>query len=325
MTKKSLVKKKPVKPRTKPKGAGAKSGRISADERMGLALGRLREFLTQNIKDTDKLERILKQVDEMLHATPVVAVFGQTGAGKSSLCNALFGEDVRAISHIRPETRTPEQLTLRHDQRSLILEDFPGIGEDDTADEGHIATLRSRIPHVHVILWLLKADARNYGSDLRAWRKLEPSLRAMGKPVLFVLSHADLIQPKPARAKAELSEVQLESLAQKQSYVASQFGVHEDTVAYVSSSGNIGLQDLLVRLLLILPDELKPAFFREASPAARSAAAQGEAKKGFWRGVWDAIKRVTGSIFVVLRDNPECITIAAEIWRVFSPKGRGRR
>jgi hypothetical protein len=147
----------------------------------------------------------------------------------------------------------------------------------------------------------------------------------MGKPVLFVLSHADLIQPRPARPQDGLSEPQLDSLAQKQTYVAGQFGVPEDTVAYISNSGNFGLQDLLMRLLLLLPDELKPAFFREASPAARSAAAQGEAKKGFWRGVWNAIKRVTGSILGWVKKNPECIQIAAEIWRALAIKGRSRR
>ena len=37
--------------------------------------------------------------------SPNVLLLGQTGVGKSSLVNTIFGEDLAAVSHIKPETR----------------------------------------------------------------------------------------------------------------------------------------------------------------------------------------------------------------------------
>ena len=38
--------------------------------------------------------------NEVLNYEPKVGVFGKTGVGKSSLCNALFGQDVCEISDV---------------------------------------------------------------------------------------------------------------------------------------------------------------------------------------------------------------------------------
>ncbi|EBO7406828.1 DUF987 family protein [Salmonella enterica subsp. enterica serovar Reading] len=38
-------------------------------------------------------ERILQQINQLTHYEPVIGIMGKTGAGKSSLCNALFAGD----------------------------------------------------------------------------------------------------------------------------------------------------------------------------------------------------------------------------------------
>lgn len=37
-------------------------------------------------------ERILQQINQLTDYEPVIGILGKTGAGKSSLCNALFAE-----------------------------------------------------------------------------------------------------------------------------------------------------------------------------------------------------------------------------------------
>lgn len=42
-------------------------------------------------------ERILQQINQLTHYEPVIGIMGKTGAGKSSLCNALFAGDRKSV------------------------------------------------------------------------------------------------------------------------------------------------------------------------------------------------------------------------------------
>lgn len=45
-------------------------------------------------------ERILQQINQLTHYEPVIGIMGKTGAGKSSLCNALFAGEVSPVSDV---------------------------------------------------------------------------------------------------------------------------------------------------------------------------------------------------------------------------------
>ena len=45
-------------------------------------------------------ERILQQINQLTDYEPVIGILGKTGAGKSSLCNALFAGDVSPVTGI---------------------------------------------------------------------------------------------------------------------------------------------------------------------------------------------------------------------------------
>jgi predicted GTPase len=51
---------------------------------------------------------------------------GKTGAGKSSLCNALFQQPVCLTSDLMACTREPQRLVLTVGERSMTLVDLPG-------------------------------------------------------------------------------------------------------------------------------------------------------------------------------------------------------
>jgi uncharacterized protein ykfA len=54
-----------------------------------------------SVQEMERLkERIRQRVHELRTYVPKIGVFGVTGVGKSSLCNALFGSDVAVISDV---------------------------------------------------------------------------------------------------------------------------------------------------------------------------------------------------------------------------------
>lgn len=57
-------------------------------------------------------ERILHQVSQLTSYEPMIGIMGKTGAGKSSLCNALFAGEVSPVSDVSACTREPLRLRL---------------------------------------------------------------------------------------------------------------------------------------------------------------------------------------------------------------------
>ena len=59
-------------------------------------------------KKKEKILREIKaEISRIRNYSPKVAIFGDTGVGKSSLCNALFGKDIAEISDVEACTRSP--------------------------------------------------------------------------------------------------------------------------------------------------------------------------------------------------------------------------
>lgn len=75
------------------------------------------------------VEAIKAEISRIRNYTPKVAVFGDTGVGKSSLCNALFGKEIAEISDVEACTRKPQEILLSGSDAGITLIDVPGIGE----------------------------------------------------------------------------------------------------------------------------------------------------------------------------------------------------
>ncbi|MDU7221288.1 MAG: GTPase, partial [Citrobacter freundii] len=74
-------------------------------------------------------ERILQQINQLTDYEPVIGILGKTGAGKSSLCNALFVGEVSPVSDVAACTREPLRFRLLVGDRHMTLVDLPGVGE----------------------------------------------------------------------------------------------------------------------------------------------------------------------------------------------------
>ena len=141
------------------------------------------------------IDLIKNKIDQIKNYTPKVGVFGNSGVGKSSLCNALFGKEVAKISDVEACTRKPQEIFLSQTdgQGGINLVDVPGIGEDPEHHKEYIKLYVSLASELDLILWCIKADDRNYASGLDAYKKVAAQNPKL--PVIFVVTQTDKINP----------------------------------------------------------------------------------------------------------------------------------
>ncbi len=154
-----------------------------------------------NISSTHE-EEIKRRIKAEQNKPLVVVVMGQTGVGKSSLINALFGINLKT-NDVQPETKFPEKHVEKvADGYELWFWDMPGIGESSSADAGYLDDYRQKILEADVALWLCHADSRSVTFDVEAIQKILINLTDGEQSIImskltFVLSKADLITPEP--------------------------------------------------------------------------------------------------------------------------------
>lgn len=140
---------------------------------------------------------------------PVHGIMGKSGAGKSSLCNALFQGEITPVSDVHAGTREVQRFRLNGHGHSMVITDLPGVGESRDRDAEYEALYRDILPELDTILWLIKADDRALSVDEYFWRHI---LHRGHQRVLFVVMQADKtepchewdmagIQPSPAQAQ----------------------------------------------------------------------------------------------------------------------------
>lgn len=152
---------------------------------------------------------ILEHLRKLTSHEPVPGIMGKSGAGKSSLCNALFQGEVTPVSDVHAGTREVQRFRLSGHGHSMVITDLPGVGESRDRDAEYEALYRDILPELDLVLWLIKADDRALSVDEYFWRHI---LQCGHQQVLFVVTQADKtepchewdvagIQPSPAQAR----------------------------------------------------------------------------------------------------------------------------
>jgi uncharacterized protein (DUF697 family)/GTPase SAR1 family protein len=120
-----------------------------------------------------------------------LAIFGKSGTGKSTLVNAIFGEDVAATGSGRPVTTGLDYYV--HPSGVLGIYDSRGFETGEAGDrilaalEEIVATTRSYKPgeQIHVAWYTLRWSDRRFEDHQAAFVR---RLSELGLPVLFVLT-----------------------------------------------------------------------------------------------------------------------------------------
>lgn len=254
------------------------------------------------------LRAVEKKVAEIKNYVPKVGVFGSTGAGKSSLCNALFGEEVALVSEVEACTREIQEIQIGRGRRSgrLILVDVPGVGETPERNKEYFELYSSILPKLDLVLWVIKADDRALATGIEAYRDiLLPSLDRC--PVVFVISQAEKIEPMREWHwdKRQPGPKQTENLERKVVDVARAFDVKLSQVCPISANEGYNVTTLVDLIVEVLPREKRFSFVREAKEEVVSENATKAAEKGVWETIkdyagqaWDSIKEEAGPLIV---------------------------
>ncbi len=164
----------------------------SRDDHLGLARESLRELvqdkrLPAGVRESlaHDYEAVQAMLDKIEHGHLHLSVFGRVSTGKSSLLNALIGEERFSVSPVHGETRfSTMEAWDEKEVGGVYLIDTPGL--DEAGGEDREALAREVAGRSDLVIFVLDADITE--TELDALKKV----LAQGRPVIVVLNKADL-------------------------------------------------------------------------------------------------------------------------------------
>ena len=241
------------------------------------------ELEKNGVKTTPEQRKAIEErFIQSLHYEPKIGFFGKTGVGKSSLCNALFGQDICEINDVKACTRDPKTILAKISGKGITLMDVPGVGESIERDEEYAELYAKLLPELDLCLWVLKADDRAYSSDEKFYRDIVTPHLQEGKPFLFALNQVDKIEPVRDwdEANKKPGNKQEVNIDVKKADVSSIFNRRITEVIPVSANEKYHLVELMNTIIHSLPPNRRYTVYHSVPKENRSKIQENYANEG---------------------------------------------
>ena len=154
---------------------------------------RLNELLTELIAHTSKLIDSFKLGNAIKNGVPV-AIAGATNTGKSTLLNALLGEDRAIVSDVHGTTRDTVEETLNIDGVLFRFIDTAGLREtDEIVEKIGIERTFKKISEASIVLGMVDLT-RDFESTCETIREIIEKVDFGSQKLVFLLNKTDICE-----------------------------------------------------------------------------------------------------------------------------------
>lgn len=227
---------------------------------------------------------------ERLH----IGIFGRRNAGKSSLINAITGQDLAIVSDVKGTTTDPVKKAMELlPLGPVVLIDTPGLDDEGLLGQKRMEKALQALRQTDIVILTIPADAALDGLE----KTLIQEAKKRGLPFFVVLNKTDLLADK-------------KQIEEKEKEIAQALSIPLDVVVAVSADKNEGIHALKEKLANGIPKEQERPLIRDLlSPGdlvvlvvpIDSAAPKGRLILPQQQVIRDSLE--AGAVLVVTRDS----------------------
>ncbi len=172
---------------------------------------------------------------ERLH----IGIFGRRNAGKSSLINAITGQDLAIVSDVKGTTTDPVKKAMELlPLGPVVLIDTPGLDDEGLLGQKRMEKAMQALRQTDIVILTIPADAALDGLE----KTLIQEAKKRGLPFFVVLNKTDLLVDK-------------KQIEEKEKEIAQALAIPLDVIVAVSADKNEGIHALKEKLANGIPKE----------------------------------------------------------------------
>ena len=180
---------------------------------------------------------------ERLH----IGIFGRRNAGKSSLINAITGQDLAIVSDVKGTTTDPVKKAMELlPLGPVVLIDTPGLDDEGLLGQKRMEKALQALRQTDIVILTIPADAALDGLE----KTLIQEAKKRGLPFFVVLNKTDLLADK-------------KQIEEKKKEIAQALSIPLDVIVAVSADKNEGIHALKEKLANGIPKEQERPLIRD--------------------------------------------------------------